>query len=233
MYKVKLKCPDCEIPIVDKQVNVEQALVKCEHCEGVFSLGDEDFFNRRKPYVVIPRGIEAYQTLNTMEIDVRWRRASNLGFLTFFTLFWNFVVSVFVISAVLSGDFSMLYAIGIHLTIGVALAYWTMATYINHTSIFIEDGVLDVEYGPLPIPFWKRKRITTEELEQLFVERYQYGTSNGKAMYAFKVLAKVKKGKSKMLLVKGLKTLEHAQYIEQEIEHFLHIKDVAVGGEFG
>ncbi len=193
-------------------------------------LQDEDYFNRNKPYIVIPRGIEAYNTLNSMEIDVRWRRASSLGFLTFFTLFWNFIVSIFVIGFIMSGDFSMFLGISVHFLVGIGLMYWTIANYINHTTIFIGNGAIDSEYGPIPIPFKKRIHLPSNYVEQLYVERYVYATSNGKPIHAFRVMVRMKSGTKKELL-KGLKSLEHAQYIEQEIEHFLRIEDEAVKGE--
>ncbi len=219
------------MPVMDKQINIEKALVKCENCEGVFSLEEEDFFNRRKPYVVIPRGIEAYQTLNSMEIDVSWRRSSNLGFLTIFTLFWNSIVFVFVIGAIMSGDYSIFLATGLHLLVGIGLGYWLIATFVNHSHIYIDKGVLEVEHGPLPVPFWPKKRFTTDELHQLYVERYVSGKTNGQPNYAYKVMAKMKNGQL-VQLIKGLKKLEHGQYIEQEMEHFLGIKDQKMRGEF-
>lgn len=194
-------------------------------------LRDEDFFDRNKPYIVIPRGIEAYHTFNSMEIDINWRRSSNLGFMTFFTLFWNFIVTIFVISFIVSGDFNMFWAIGAHLLVGIGLMYWTIANFINHTTIFVRKGSIDTEYGPLPIPFKKRNHIPINDLQQLYVERYVYATSNGRPVYAFRIMAKMKSG-TKNVLLKGLKSLEHAQYIEQEIEHFLGIEDEAVRGEF-
>lgn len=232
MHKVKLKCPDCEIPIMDKQVNIEKALVKCDHCEGVFSLEEEDFFNRRKPYVVIPRGIEAYHTLDSMEIDVSWRRTSGLGFLTVFTLFWDFIVSLFLILALSSGDYSIFWGMGLHLIVAVGLTYWVIATFVNHTYIFVDAEKVEIEYGPLPIPFWSENKFSVGDFEQIYVERYQSGKTNNQPNYSFKVMAKVRHRKTAVQLIKGLKRLDHAQYIEQEIEHFLKIKDEKVRGEF-
>ena len=231
MHKVKLKCPDCEIPIIDKQVNIEKALVKCDHCEGVFSLDDDDFFNRGKPYVVIPRGIEAYHTPSTLEIDVIWRRSADLGFLTVFTLFWDFIVSFFVFSALSSGDYSIIWGMSLHLIVAVVMTYWTLTTFVNHTYVSVKEGMLEVEYGPLAIPFWSNEQLSVDEIEQLYVERYQSGKTNGQPNYLFRVMAKVK-NRANIRLIKGLKRLEYAQYIEQEIEHFLKIKDIEVAGEF-
>ncbi len=90
---------------------------------------------------------------------------------------------------------------------------------------------LSIEHRPLRTPFYPNRYITSREIDQIFVEKYVAGKTNGTPNYAFGVQAVLPGGK-RIKLVKGLKTSDQALYIEQEIEAFLSIQDEPVDEEW-
>lgn len=230
----RLKCPECKAAIGSDDININKAIAKCSACDAVFSF-EEDILTApvfRRPEVYLPKGIEILTLKNELNIDISWRKNNaTTSFLLFFALVWNAIVLPFAAFAIMSGNFGTLLFLSVHLTVGIGLIYYLLATYLNTTFITVDDRHIKMEYRPLKMPFNPEIDVPVEEVRQLFVEKYTSSTSNGKPNYAFAVTMDLGRAK-KIRLVKGIDNPEQALYIEQEVERFLNIKDQPVEGEW-
>ena len=83
-----LKCPSCATDIQSKDINIELALAKCSNCHAVFSIQEElPPPVRQKPEVFLPNEMEVLKLRSELEILMKWRKTSSIGFLMFFTIF--------------------------------------------------------------------------------------------------------------------------------------------------
>ena len=229
---MQLSCPHCHKRILSENVNLEKMAAKCSNCHHVFLFEDklsQDTY--KKPEVYLPPGIEAYSFLSELNIEIDWRQ-SRSGFLTFFTIFWNALLVPFIVVAITTGAYEMLLFMSIHLLIGIGLLYYTLTNFLNKTYIVVDRNNLHIEHKPLRLPFYPDRHISTSELDQLHIEKYVASTTNNRPNYAFAVVAKLLPEDKDLKIIKGLKTSNQAQYIEQEVERFLNIQDRPVEEEY-
>jgi ribosomal protein S27E len=114
----------------------------------------------------------------------------------------------------------------VHLAIGVAMTYSTLAGFINRTNVALEGGRLTVRHDPAPWP----GEVDTPlgDLQQLYCKERRANSKNGPA-YTYQLCAALKDGRE-IKLVSDLESPEIARYLEQEIERALHIEDRRVVG---
>ncbi|HMQ60322.1 MAG TPA: hypothetical protein PKE06_06625 [Flavilitoribacter sp.] len=231
-----LYCPNCNSLIPAADINIASLVAKCNHCNSVFSFDRQVSAVPERSYkraeVMLPRGFEAFSTLSALDVEISWRQTSDgMGFLLFFTLFWNFIVFIFVFIGLASGEYKMLLFISVHLLVGVSLLYYVIATFVNKTYIQVSRRQVSIVHTPLKLPFYKDKSIFSNELDQLYVQRYVASTTNGQPNHAFALQARLKNGRE-IRLIKGLKHPDQAAYLEQQIEKFLTIEDRPMEGEY-
>lgn len=115
----------------------------------------------------------------------------------------------------------------VHTAVGIGLLYYTLAGFLNTTSIRVGRGSMNIRIGPIPWP--GNKTLDTFDLEQFFcTEKIQHG-KNG-PNYSYEVHA-VDKHNVQKSIVTGLGDANQALYLEQELERFLDIEDQPVAGE--
>ena len=229
----QLYCPNCNAKLSANDINVMSNVGKCNNCNSAFQLSEAIALDYSpKPHVRMPKGIEAYHGLTGLDIELDWRKSSSsLGFFIFFTLFWDFVVGIFVVAALAGGDLGFLLPISIHLLVGIGMTYYVMALLLNKTYIYVSASEVSIEHRPLPWPFNRNKYLNPSEIEQFYVEEYVASTTNGRPNYAYRLLIKKKDGE-KIKVLNNIGKLAHARYIEQEMEKFLHIEDEPMQGEY-
>ena len=149
----------------------------------------------------------------------------------FFTVLWNGMLLPFVAGAIMSGELMMLLGISLHLIVGMSLLYYVMTILINTTYVTIDEKILSIEHRPLKLPFYGDTEVSSKDVDQVFVKKYESSRTNDVPNYAYSVNA-ILKDKDEIQLLKGLKHADQAQYIEQEIEFFLKIDDKPVPGEW-
>ena len=228
---IQLSCPNCRKAIRAEDINIEQVVAKCANCNHVFSFTRELERDRyRKPEVLLPPGIEAFSLLSELNIEISWKK-SRSSFLTFFTVFWNAMVIPFVLFALFSGEYLILLGISIHLLVGISMLYYTLGAFLNKTFVIVDHYNVHVETKPLRMPFYPDRHLPVGEIKQLHVEKYVASRTNGRPDYAYTVIAQMT-NQERLKLVKGLKNVNQARYIEQEVERFLKIPDEPVEGEY-
>lgn len=230
---LQLACPNCAIAIKAENINITSLVAKCHHCNSVFNFSNNlEVASRNRPEIMLPTGFEAYTTLSSLDIEYNWKQTSKgLGFFIFFALFWNGILSIFVVMALLTGEYQILLFTSIHLLVGIGLIYYILSVLLNKTYILVSRREIQVEHRPLRLPFYANRHISAMDLDQLFISKYVSSKTNGRPNYAFSVIARLRTG-SEVTLIKGLRQPEQATYIEQQIEKFLNIEDRAMEGEF-
>ncbi len=230
-----LSCPDCRAPIYADNVDLVKTIAKCTSCHNIFEFEEE--FNSKKELpgryrkeVTIPPGIEVLHLMNELEIMIQWRKSAK-NFTLSFALFWNTFVGLAITALLLSGEFAILLFFIPFILAGVYLLYASIGHLVNTSFITVDDKRLSVEHKPINFLIQKDKHFAPHEIKQAYVRKYSIGSTNGNPVYAYAVDLLLKNGK-KVPLVKELHALEYAQYIEQEIEHYLKIKDRPVDGEY-
>lgn len=232
--QLQLACPNCATSIKAEHINITDLVAKCHHCNSVFSFSNDiqPAARRHRTEIMLPTGFETFHTLSTLDIEFNWRQsAKGLGFFIFFALFWNGILSIFVVLALVTGAYEILLFASIHLLIGIALIYYILTVILNKTHIIVSRNKILVEHRPLRLPFYPNRILTATEVDQLFIKRYASSRTNGQPNYAFSVEARLRTG-SDLTLVKGLRQPEQATYIEQQIEKFLHIDDRSMEDEW-
>lgn len=241
MY-LQLNCKNCEAAIPAKNINVIHTIAKCEQCNVVFNFDPtvnrgsrstavvEQKSNKTKlrAEVTMPPNIEVLKLSSQLDIDVKWQQDGYWGLIVF-AVIWNACVLPVAIGMIVSGNFTALIFLSLHLTVGLGLIYFIAAIKLNTTYIAVNERSIEVKHRPLPT-FIKNRQIDADEIEQLYCIEYVQSKTNGMPNYAYHVMA-ITKHQKPVKLIPALSTAEQALYIEQEMERFLQIVDKAVPDE--
>lgn len=178
------------------------------------------------PLVPMPQGIEVLSEGGTTILRKRWWSWGVL-FLLFFAVFWNgFMVAWFGI-AIKKGLWPMALFGSIHAAVGLGMAYFVVASFVNVTDVVIAPGELRVRSHPLP---WMGNRsLSTADIAQLYTTSVTHRTRHGsRTSYQVHVIDRA--GRESKLLT-GLSSQEQGLFVEKTVEETLGLKDQAVRGE--
>jgi hypothetical protein len=115
--------------------------------------------------------------------------------------------------------------------LAVAFVWYLLAAFLNSKTVTLEDGVLRVNVGP--IPMGGNHAIVAEDIVQIWTRKtieVHQGKSGSWTEIAYNVELRLKKGEP-LVLLRDLREQDQALYIEQTLEHALGIIDVAVVDE--
>jgi phage FluMu protein Com len=231
---MRLRCERCGSLIAAADINMQSMMAKCAQCATVFAFGSSVPGARTasgglvKPQIPQPRGFEVRRDDVSLWLTRRWLSPMHFALLFFcgawdsFLVFWYsnvpseapWIFSVFPVA---------------HVAVGVGMTYYVLCGFLNKTELRLSRGSLSVRHGPLP---WRgNKELSVQGLSQVFCQQgFHSAGREGQALYSVHAL---KDDGSRVELLSGLPSLEHAQYIEQQVEGFLGIQDSAVPGEAG
>ena len=225
-YLTPLTCPSCGAKI--KSSRRGQRTV-CEYCGTEHlasqSLVEETPFER--PPIPLPARVTLKKYAQGLRITRRWFSWKVIP-MAFFCLFWDgFLIFWYIM--VFSTKAPLIFAIFpvVHLSVGVAITYATLATLLNTSLIEITAKSFQVYHEPLP---WSGEiQIPTRELEQLYcTQKTHHGENSDTTTYDLHAVTA--DGRNKTLL-KGMDSPDIALYLEQQIESWLNIEDQPVSGE--
>ncbi len=244
-------CPECNTPVTAEGVNIAKTIAVCKHCDNIFDFEDQfpttpgqlavvekepDTKLRLKEEIFhIPPGIEVLKIESMLEIMINWRRSGKY-FTLFFGVFWNLFIIFFSFMAFFSGGIGaegiiiFLFMLPFY-GVGAYLLYSGIGQLFNTTYVTVYGENLSIEHKPVNFLIQKDRHFSKEEIQQLYVKRYSIGSTNGQPVYAYSVDLVLKNGK-RYPLVKNLRSLEAARFIEQEVEEYLNIEDKIVRGEW-
>lgn len=223
-----IHCKRCQEPVTAENVNLNSHIAKCPSCDAVFDFRDQLTRTEahKRSSLNAPKGIDLQTTMDGIQIVRRWFSAKAFGLL-FFCLFWNGIMFFILRGAVTTGQFSGLGFASIHIVVGVGMAYYCLASFLNRT--YIDISFRDIAIRHRPVPWWGGKKISLTDVEQVFSKEKAHRQKNG-TRYTYQVLFRDHRGKDTKM-VSGLEKPEQALYIEQEIESTLGIEDKPVTGE--
>lgn len=248
---MQIQCIECGTPLKSGDINIKAALAACPNCGTVFSLTDDDPYGQldmqdddrmaaaiveNAMEVTLPSNMTATVEGDRLRIGYWWFTPAAIPG-TIFMIVWALIlfgwfgpfnVGVFIIGFPF-GLFPLLF-----LGAGVWGLLNTLPHIINYTRILVTQDAITVLDMPIPTRRTFDVGLPVNEVEQLFVmsrvARTQVFYTN---MYQghYDVVVRMSDGRDRTLM-RGLKSAEHALYIEQEIERYLRIKDVPVVGEY-
>jgi hypothetical protein len=228
---MQVQCEKCNAVIVPENLDLLRNLAKCDACGNVFNcaaqlnaLGDDGSSARDK--IPMPKGIRLFRRANGLRILRRWFSAKVFGLL-FFCLFWDGFMVVWFSIAIKQRIWPMAAFGSIHGLVGVGLTYFTLAGFLNTTTITVINGLLQIRHAPMPVP--GNRQIKADSLRQLYTNRIVHHGKNGTSI-SYELRAQTNDGRDEKVLG-NLDSENQSLFIEQEIEEFLGIKDRAVLGE--
>jgi hypothetical protein len=228
-----LSCPKCNHLIGGNEVNIEKTIAHCTHCGHIFGFAHDSKSGRLKPERLIPEGIEVLRLRSELDVSLDWKKTTSKGGRKFFTLFtfaWNTMLLPFLLVGLLMGNWGILLFLSLHLLVGMGLLWYIAAIYFNRSTLTISDRKLRVQSGPVRLPVFKNREISTDQIDQFYVSRYTASTTNGVPNYAYALYVILKSGE-RISLLRGM-NWETQQYLEQEIEAYLGIMNKTVENEF-
>ena len=219
--------------------NVDEAegVARCSACGEVFN------FVRRGGAVSAPIAAEALARPPYMHVDrqgrrllIRWRwfTPANLG-MAVFCLAWDSFLIFWYSTAFHSRHtpwIMIVFPIG-HLAVGVGLTYATLCGFLNHTTMEISPEGLTVRHGPLPSR--GNRQLAASQIRQPFCERsvsryWNQKSNRNNSAPTFNVSVILNDG-TKVKLIRGLRELTDARYLERQIEIAMNIAPQTVAGE--
>jgi len=190
--------------------------------------GRDDVVSKAK--VPMPRNVTCDKQPTGVTLTRRWFSGIAI-FLLFFSLFWNGIVFFIFGLAVLPGTeapwFTYLILLPF-LALGLYLAYYTLTRILNKTVIQLTASELSIQHGPLPWP--GNRLLPVSGLKQLYCKEVISRDYEGDTFIRYHLLAVLSDGQE-IELLKGIESPETVRYLEQEIENWLNIEDMAVAGE--
>jgi predicted Zn finger-like uncharacterized protein len=223
-----LDCPHCEADIDADDVNLDRMVAKCRACNAVFSI--ESLVPGGRP--TKPRAVDlpARMTVEPtgLGLRIRWPWFSWKAIpLVIFAVIWNGFLLFWMGIALAGRAYPMMLFGSLHAAVGLGLLYWTLATFLNRTTVDVADGEVRVRHAPVPIP---GRRLAASAIRQLFIkEHISRGRNTTTVTYQ---LHAVTGDDKKVELVGNLESPEQARFLEQEIERHLRLTDAPVREEY-
>jgi hypothetical protein len=226
-----LTCKSCRSVISADDVNLGNGLAKCRACNAVFRFDDDPALavggTRPRERMKAPRSLAQETAGGRITFRHRWFSPKFL-FLVFFCVVWDGFL-VFWYTMAIAGDAPLVFKLFplIHVTVGAGLTYYTIAGFVNTTTVTLDRGHLSVRYGPLPWP--GKLDVDTGRFRQLYCEEKVSRGKNG-VTYTYDLKAVMSDGERRKI-VSGLDSPDVPLYLEQQMEEWLKIRDEPVPGE--
>jgi hypothetical protein len=172
----------------------------------------------------LPAHMAVFQRGSDIEMVRKWFDWMTV-FLTVFTVIWNGFIFANVRGMIQDGAFLVL----LFPAIGVVLAYYTIARWLNRTRIVVSRDKITVRHGPLP--WLGNKELEASNCQAIWPEEKEYRGGKGGTRRIYQVYASTHDGRRVKLLdgFTGL-TYEQAHFIAQQLETYLGIRKIREEG---
>lgn len=176
----------------------------------------------------LPKGFSITYFDDYMQITRKW-----LGFQTFGALVGTAVVVFLCIDKgfldIIVSDREIYFKIFCLLFIAMGLfsAYFTLASALNKTQIYVNKNAIAIQHHPIPWP--GNKTIDAKEIQQIYVKTIETRKDNV-TRYHYKVFALTLENQ-KIKLMSNLQKRQPALFIEKKIEDYIGIEDKVVDDE--
>ncbi len=235
---MQLSCKQCGADIRAEDINIERLIAKCAECHAVFGFAEdipgaatESTAPRRRPRrakVPLPSGFRLEDHGVGLRIVYRWWRPLFI-FIAVFTVFWcGFLVFWYGMALATDAPILALVFPLIHVAVGLGLAYYTIAGFLNRTYIDVDGRQIAITHAPLPWP--GSKTIPAHSIAQLYVIENRRRSRNGEH-FSYDLRAIDKSGQ-RLKVLSTLPEPDQALYVEQAVEERLGIESRPVPGEY-
>jgi len=220
----QVNCPHCWGIVSAKHINVDLAFAKCENCNRLFSIEEEDQVQLMKDKVQMPlTGIIQSEYANGMDIKLS---ASSIHQFGHMVVFWGVIMAATIMclgAMMWSLSSWMSFAlISPFLFFSVKMFWDTICKVFNTLHISVDDRYLSVEHRPFKKLFAKQDVfIEREKVDHLFIQKYQKD-DDGAFFYAL-YLQDTFGQDIRLLEVEG--SDNSLRYLKQEIEEYLDEND--------
>ena len=175
----------------------------------------------------MPEGVTLEQGADGLCIRYRWFSPRYL-FMILFCVVWDGFLVFWYRTALAHpspGNIALWFPIA-HVGAGIGLTYWTLAGFLNHTTVQVSSGQLSVRHGPLPWP--GGRTLPAGDIAQVYREEIARSTRSGTST-SYRLSAVTHDERKRKLLT--CSSADVALYVEQEVERCLGIADRRVAGE--
>jgi hypothetical protein len=222
------------------QITTVAMVTKCRSCNAVFSIADQLALADRSTPVArskAPQPKEFIVEHPDGALRMSWRWFTPISILPVaVALFWFSFMHSWVMDV----------GIIIPAVVGIGMSYVSLTAFVNTTRVEVSFHALSVCSGPLPtitnlsflrqfnqfygpLPASENLSLSRDSIRQLYcVERRHHVKQNTTISYE---LQAIKADGSSIAIIKNLKNIEQALYLEQQVECFLGIRDEPVRGE--
>jgi hypothetical protein len=225
-------------------MDLTNKVAKCRHCHTLLDLGQvvtPAGIGRDRPRpkalapVALPSGLKVDDSGQGLKIARRWFSFVFIIPAFLCVLLDGVIVFWYSMSFRYLGYVSLSFVVATSpfWAIGICLTYYTLAGFLNHTTVSVEGKMLRARHGPLP--WFGSRALQTASLDQLFTEKKRHQgrvtlqemTSPDVAekkdlgvYYSYNVCAVTTDGR-KVVLISGLPRRDQALFIEQRVETYL------------
>jgi hypothetical protein len=230
---MRVKCTHCSAIVDAKDIDLARNIAKCLQCGEIFNCADQlsgiassSISTQNRMEISMPKNFSVGYEQGGLVITRRWFSPQIVGLL-FFCIFWDGFMIVWYTIAITQKVWPMAAFGSLHALVGLALTYSVVLGFVNRTVMTVSPGSLKIRHLPLPAP--GSQDIPSAEITQLYTKENTLHSENGTSR-SYEVRIKTHQNKDKVL-ISGLTDRDDALYIEQQVERYLGIMDVAVSGE--
>lgn len=231
---LQLNCPQCG---GQSSFGPEEQKVECRFCGHTSLLVPklnaapppaENSETRTRTIWSKPDQVKFSYEGGRVNLSYRWFHPAILGLL-FFCVFWDgFLLLWYGAVFNMSDNNSMsmiaiLFPLG-HVSVGVALTYFVVASFLNSTHISLDSETFTIQHTPLPWP--GNRSVARTDVVQFFVSEKR-GSKGG---VSYQLNAQLRSG-TRVKIAGGLMNPELGFYLEQQLEKWGKIPDRPVAGE--
>ena len=218
-YK-KIQCASCKEEVPADNININDKIAKCNNCNAVFSFHLEAAqlasITQPRQEILKPEGIDIFHYKEELDISVKQPLTVLEGVLIPLLMFFTFLFTAIYFKR---GMPVLIPVISWVASIGMLINLLTRSKHKIHINITDRDFAITWR----PSKFIKSKVFDIHDINQLYI-----GKHNG---YTLNMIVDTPNGQKHHRLISGLTSLSKAQYLEQEIELHLGIKDRPVPEE--
>lgn len=231
-------CPQCGTKIPVEGMNLKKMSALCQSCQTPFSLSVniDERGQRTRRYPAVPKNvrqpllIRVSESPTELRIERPWFSIDKLFYLVI-----GLVVDGFLVGSYYEALITNKTIVGfpwplLSMGVSVLLTYKIIQHIVNRTEIRVSAG--SVTFADRPISLEPPQRLGVGEIDQVFCRQAGTGPNEvSSGLESFEVVA-IDKAGTHHCMMRGLKEISHAQYIERRIETYLGITDRWVAGEY-
>ena len=237
-----LQCPRCGAAIPAQNINIQETLAVCSHCDHVFHFHNTIPTRKSEQRKVQQPGrLRVHEEENSLELS--YRAPLDKGLLAGLTFQAIFLLIFAVVAPILGHSLNwhgfpgLPAALGLSVVwLGMSVAIWYSIVYLltKTTRIRIDAETLAVNTGPLPSPLKGNQSLSRAEVTEIFCEETEWSKKRAALDRYYQVYAHLADG-NRVALIESLPQ-DFAFYITQELSAALppeeNVEVVPPGDEF-